>query len=340
MDQKRATYQEMLAALCLIGDGEKGKDLFAFASLRDHEGLLRIADRICRDGEIHRKEILGRIQRTRRLSGFSALQEIHPGWIAEKLGGESPRLFGLLCRFLPGDKVRYLIHQLSGGRSLTQWPKMNESYRVAPEIVEIVRRLIEVQLTPPVSLPEGDSFSFFHIARMKGDDVRVLFWDLGLEEIRRAFQGVEPRVLRAFLSRFSPKEAGEISGRIRHGANVPGDRRRSAQRHLVSLPLGPVSAGDLLREIGYSVFAQALSPEEGAFGELVCEKLSPEEGYRLKRVIQESVASRGIPSQGVPENKEEILGRLSWLAEKGIIRRYWKEGDELTSGFNQREAAA
>lgn len=336
MNSERTTFQEMLAALCLIGDGEKGRELFAFANPEDREALERMHLRLSREGEISRKALLDRIRKLRRLTSFSPLLEMHPGWILEKLEGESPRLFGLLCRTLPGEKVRFLLNQFAVHPDRPALPKMAESYRVAPEICELVQTLIESKLSPAFRLSPEDSFSFFHIARMKSDDLRILFWDLGLEEVRKAFSHVEPQVLRAFLARFSPKEAAEIRGRIEHGAVVSDESKREAQKHLISLTLEPLSAGGLLREIGYSVLGRSLSVEEGPWGEVVCQKLLPEEGYRLKRVIKESACS--VPPAVSQKKKEEILGRVFVIAEKGLIHRYWKEDADVE--LTHRESAA
>lgn len=310
--------QEMLAALCLIGEGEAGRKLFAFAGKKEQPELDVIAGRICEGEKVKRKELLGRIQKIAQLNRFSLLEEIHPGWIMEKLQNESPRVIGLLCRFLSGEKAQYLIGHLSV-EDRNRLPKLNDSYLVAPEIVEIVRHLVEKKLNiAPLPRLSGN-FSFTHIALLRSEDLRIFFWDLGLEEIRRAFHDVDPQMFRAFLARFSTKEAKEIRERIESGGKVTVEEKREAQRHLVSLTLEHLPSDALLREIGYSVFSRALFPAESAWVERICQKLSPTEGYRLKRVLQEpkSVAS--------PEQKrEEIMKRLFSLAKSGLIRYYWR----------------
>ena len=322
MNPQSTTRQEMLAALCLMGEGGKGQDLFAFASPQDQERLNRIADDWLKEGrsKVDRKELLTHIQRLTRLKGFSVLEEIHPGWVLEKLKEESPRLFGLLCRFMTGEKVQYLIKHLPP-HERKRLPKVSETYGVSPPIAEMVRGLIEKKLALDFPPRTGDTFAFPHIAWMKADDLRTLFWDLGLDEIRKAFYDVEPQIFRPFLSRFSSQEAKEIRGRIESGRPVPPEVKTEAQKHLVSLSLDQLPPEGLFREIGYSVFARSLLPEDLAWAEIVCQKLSPEEGYRLKRILQESVAAK--PEAAV--KKEAVVGRISFLALKGLIRRYWRE---------------
>ena len=127
---------ELVASLCLMDEGG-GRNLFIHASAQDEQELNRIADRIAKEGtpgeEFHK---------LKRSHPASALTEVHPGWILEKLEGESPRILGLLCRFLPGDRVKFLIDHLPASKKKLL-PKINESYRISSEIGEIVRGLVE-----------------------------------------------------------------------------------------------------------------------------------------------------------------------------------------------------
>ncbi|HEX5035692.1 MAG TPA: FliG C-terminal domain-containing protein [bacterium] len=312
---------ELLAALCVMNEGENAHSLFAFGPASDEAELSKIAERLIQEGEVDAAELFGRLQKQRGLNLGSGFSDIHPGWILEKLEGESPRVLGILCRFLTGDKVKYLIEHLPESRRKLL-PKVNESYKVAPQVAEIVRELSAKKLSFQVPV-SGGSFSFAHITVLKTDDLRTVFRDLGIEEIRRAFKDVEPQVLRAFLARFVPKMAREIRERIDHGGSVSSESRNEAQRHLVSLPLEKLPVEDLFREIGYSVFAQALEVEDMVWADMVYHKLPPEEGYRLKRVLQDTVKRR--PIAAVEARRQEILGRIASLAKSGAIRKYWKE---------------
>jgi hypothetical protein len=256
-----------------------------------------------------------------RLRDSSPLEEVHPGWILEKLEGESPRVIGLLCRWLPGDKVRTLLS--SWPARSTPLPKVMETYRVSEAIGRIVRGRIEERLALSYPRPSGGSFSFEHIPLLTSDDLRTFFRDLGLEEIRRGFSGVEPAVFRTFLSRFSTRDVKEIRRRISEGGPVPLGEREEAQRFLTSLPLNALSAEGLFREIGYAVFGRGVVPEENGLVEGISCKLSPEEGYRLKRVLHER--GRSHPGEKIQGAREEILRRLFSLARQGLIGRYWKD---------------
>ncbi len=304
---------EILAALCLLNRGSKGRDLFQFASRKDQERLNALLGTLPPKGE----ELLARIQRRESQSRPSVLQEIHPGWILEKLEGESPRILGLMGQFLPGEKLKDLL-TLVPPEKKKFLSKINDP--VSPEILEIVTRFVEKKFASPPPVP-GAVFSFSHIAWMKDNDLRTLFWDLGLNEIRKAFTGVEPQVLRIFLTRFPIALAREIRDRIDSSRKVTTEEKREAQKHLVSLQLDQPLTEEIFHEIGYSVFAQAVSPADLSWTEFVYEKLPPSEGHRLKRILEERVREGTI----LQEKREEILDRITLLAQKGLIRHYWKK---------------
>src|SRR5262245_7204591 len=137
---------ELLAALCLMNEGEKARDLFAFASPTDEPELNKVADRLLREGAVDSDALMSRIRKLRGFGLGTGFSDIHPGWIMEKLEGESPRVLGLLCRYLTGDKIKYLIEHLPESRRRLL-PKVNESYKVPPQVSEIVRALAEKRLT-------------------------------------------------------------------------------------------------------------------------------------------------------------------------------------------------
>ncbi len=303
-------------------NGEKGGELFRFASAEDERVLGQIAARLQKEGILDDEDVVARLVKGYRVRRPSVFEEFHPGWIRERLEGESPRVLGVICRFLPGDKIKYLLDRLTA-RERKLFPKVNESYKIAPDVAELVRLLVEKKLSFSLPIDAGGVFSFSHIALMRSDDLRTLFRDLGLEELRRAFSEVDSKVLKAFLARFAPPVAREIRGRIDFGVKTPPSRRREAQKHLVGISMENVSAEELLREIGYSVFVRALAAEDRPLGDYLYQKISPEEGHRLKRALSETSQSR--PVDIIRSMQEEILGRIRVLADKGLIRPYWKD---------------
>src|SRR5579885_876558 len=103
---------ELITALCLMKEGEKGRDLFAFANPADEQDLVKISARLSKEGA-EPEELIAKVQKMQRFAAVSALEEVHPAWILEKLSEESPRIIGILCRTLPGDRVKYLLEHLT-----------------------------------------------------------------------------------------------------------------------------------------------------------------------------------------------------------------------------------
>lgn len=316
--EKSSIGKEILAVLC------RDTSLFDFLPEEEKKEMETIAEHLKSSGRLDQPEEFAKLRKLGRLRDFSPLDEIHPGWLLEKLEGESPRVIGIFCRFLAGETTRDLIQSLPP-RLKQKLPKLSETYRVSPQIVEIVRDCVERKFAVSVPPLSGTAFSFSHIVWMKCEDLRKLFYDLGLEEIRKAFFRVESQLLRTFLSRFSAEEAKEIRGRIETGGEVPPDKKKEAQRAILTLSLAEegLSSEGLIREIGYARFAKSISGEEKAWSDLVCQKLSPEEGMRLRRRIQEGLVRR--KEAGMDDRKEEILRRVFFLSQKRLIRSYWKE---------------
>ncbi len=307
------TRRETIAALCLAG-GAQGKSLFAFASAAD-------------------ENLLGRVDSTplSMSPGKSPhldlpWEEIHPGWLVDHLEGESPQILGIVCRILPGDRVRYLIDHLPAAtRRLL--PKLQSSYEVSQDVVDVVKEILTKRIAFP-RIPKGP-FSLPHLLGMKGEDLRLLFWSLGIDEIAAAFHDVEPKILKAFIARFSVSMAREIRDRVEKIV-VSAERKQDAQRHLVSLNLDQLSSEELVRHVGYSVFGRALIVQDLVWAEKVPEKLIPAEGYHLKRILKETATVSG-DSGRIQGRKDAILCTIEKLADRGTIRRYWK----ATTGSQQ-----
>lgn len=316
--------QEMLAALCLMENGDQGRSLLQFLPPEEEEALARFGNRFMRsEGQIDGRQIARRIRELARLETWSGLEEIHPDWILEALADESPLVLGIVLRFLSGEKARRLLARLPATIRV-RLPGLRESFEVAGEIVDLVRALLERRLGLRLP-PRGASFSFAHVAWMKGEDLRVLFRELGLGEIRRAFSGAERSRFRAFLSRFSPSQAREIRERIDGAGAVSKAAREQAQMHLVAISLPTLPPEELFREIGFSVFARAIEKGEEELVRLVCRRLCPEEGYRLLRLFKET---ERCPAEA-NGRKEEILRSVWSLGGRGKIGRYWHEEGEV-----------
>ncbi|MDO8461915.1 MAG: FliG C-terminal domain-containing protein [Deltaproteobacteria bacterium] len=317
--------QLYLACLAYQKEGEKAVDLFNFLSEKSRslvagevQGWLRSGNPVRMDQILREKTLLHPKKST------SFLKEIHPGWILEKLKGESPRFLGLVCRYLPGDKARYLLDHVT--------PEVKEALlkmdqRLIPDgLAERVRDLVEKRFSS--FIPEKKArFSFQHLVTVSGQDLELLFRDLGLEQCRKLFQGSSSKALAVLLSRLPAEETRELKERLRTGKAVDAESRRQAQLAIMSLPLESSEPEDFFMEVGFSVFAMAVSKEEFVWCEALIQKLSPRKGYLLKRVIQEAQAAGATEEKVHYQN--HILSRLRQMVQKGTVSRYWKNSSEM-----------
>ena len=319
----------MIAACCLKSGFETGKKLFQFAAPSEARNLEQIAVRWEREGT-DRASLSERIQNLSRYGRRLAFEEIHPGWILEKLRGESPRIFRLLPHFLSPSKVDSILSHLNR-EERDRLPAASRP--VAAEVIALVQRLFEKQLGAAPTLKSDEIFSFRHLSCLKGDDLRALVRDLGMEEVVRALSGVEAQVLRAFLSRFPHREAQEIRRRVKE-AEVSPEARLGAQRRILGLSFDQVAPERLFLEIGFSYLAHAVDTKEFGWAESLYRKFSVGEGYRLRRFLQER---KGKGVQGEAGFKDFILARLAALARAGKIQRYWKDEREVEPTLIFRE---
>ena len=322
----------MLAYTALMTEGEKCAALFRFLPQDQEKTMTDFAQKIWAEQKRHGpKWIVQKVKAVMIERQISILNDIHPGWIVEMLREESPRVLGVLCRYLPGETVRYMIKHLPTEKA-KQLPKVSESFALPSELILWIKSLLEKKFPHP-QLPEpGERFSFSHIGWMTGKDLRTLFRDLGLEVIRKAFSQVDFQSLKIFFSRFSAADTKELRARIIDAPPAAPKEKKHAQKHLVTMELNSVDPETLFHEVGYSSFAQGLLPEEHEWANALCQKLSPQEGYVLKRFVEgggEKVAEGERQSL-----RQDILRRIFYLTEKGLIRKDWQGGSETEGNWH------
>lgn len=311
--------QEMMTALCLA-DGGEGKKLFQFVSSNEAGELEKIANRFLHGPRTD--DLKMRLKNLRRFGHHLAFDEIHAGWILEETR-RSPRLLAVMLQSLSREKSEFLLGQLTG-EERQRFPRKTRP--VSPELVGHVRRLVERKLGVVSALKAEGLFSFSDLSCLKVEDLRALLKDVGIGLITKAFAGINPQIVRAFLARFVAADAAAIRERLQEEREISAEARRIAQGFLLSLTLGQIPSNQFLLEIGFSLLVQAFTPEELSAAETIYRKFSVAEGYPLRRFLQERRTAGG---RADPVLREEILKRLRFLANCGKVRRYWKDEREV-----------
>ena len=87
-------------------------------------------------------EIIRRFHSWAERSPNLPIKDIHPSWILELIRDERPRVIGLICRYLPGQQVRYLLDHLPAATK-SRLPSLHESFSIPEPLVEQVRLFFE-----------------------------------------------------------------------------------------------------------------------------------------------------------------------------------------------------
>ncbi len=321
--------KEMLVALAVLSEGEKGKRLFSFVSPRDQAPLERLVHQCLREPRNFMKE---RLKNLSLYEGRLAFEETHPEWFIEGLREESPRLLRLLIDFLSVPRQEALLGYLSSDQR-RQIPRTTRP--VSPALLDQVRLLIERKIRGDVPPASEGRFTFVHIASLKGEDLKTLLKDLGMDEVCRAFHGLNPSFIRALFSRCPLSDASEMNKRLQSGEEIPLEEKKKSQKHLLSLPLGQMSPEALFLEVGFSLFGRALNVAEIDFMRPLASRLPLAEGYRLLRALDERRIS-GVETDTAA--RKRIFRSLKALFRQEKIQRYWKDEEELETTSLFREA--
>lgn len=326
-DSQLSEREQMLACVAFLAEGQAATELFDFAGEEVAAKLKTFAKRWFQKGRLNTEAVTQHVKFLKnRQEDLSFLHQIHPGWLVEHLKDESPRVIGLICRFLPSEKVRYLIQNLPKGMS-DQLPRISDAYAVPTDLVTELRKMLEIRFRPAVLPRQGEPFSFYHLAWLKEEELVQVLKECGIMELAAAFEEVSRERLKALLHRFPYEQAKILYKRIR-SPQRQWRSKEQAQRHVVACELEAIVSDDLFFEIGLSLLSHALTVADLEWSEAVTYHLPPKIGYRFKRSIQQ-LASVAQP-EAARELKDLILDRMIQLAEAGVIRKYWKD-EELTT---------
>lgn len=259
---------------------------------------------------------------------FSSLAEIHPAWILEKLKDEPPKVIGIVLRSLPSRHVKYIIKNLPPILRV-QIPSMIESFAVAADVLEVIRRRFERHFLPmPVSRTSG-ILNFSNLYYLKGGELLEVIRELGLYELAIAFAGMGSKALHAIYNRLDLKDAKRLQRRIRELKDISPELHRQARYTVLEVEGRHIGPDKMLSRIGLAALANAMEDEAG-LKTLLTQKLSPEEGYMLKRLIDEKGAR--CVKDVAAERKSLVLEVVAALAAESRIDPFW-------AAFNPGEEA-
>jgi hypothetical protein len=307
IEQLEPRFKVFVYVACL-GEEENAFELFRFVPQVHEKTLVEANQELLSIPKKERNRFIAKeLRQLIETQKVHPLGEIHPGWFLEVLKGESPRTVGFIMRYLPGDKVKYILDHLSPEVS-ARLPKMNESFKIPEELIEVIRTRFESQFSTLISPKKTEEITLDHLYFIKTDPLLLFFRDLGLEQLARAFKGIHKTALKALLTRLSIKDAKELQIKVKAIDRLSVRALQEAQMLLLNLPIETIDPENLFLEVGIAFFAKAITKEESEFVRALQFKLPPRFGYLLKRYVDGSLMS----------NKPNVV---QW-AKKQILERF------------------
>jgi hypothetical protein len=313
--------QRVVATLAVIHNGLQAIDLTAFVTEQEKKALQAVMEAHLRLEPSEREFKLRQLIQSQMVSEqWSGLAEVHPAWILEELKNESPRIIGIILRYLPSRHVRYLLEHLPPTIRFAI-PNVVEAFSVPQPILDVIRRCFESRFAPLHLSRSADSFGFDQLYYLRGSELEIFFRDLGLQELAMALHGLSGKSLTILLNRLSLRDAKRLQQRMRSLENISDALTRQARYTVLDVEGEHLGPEHLLLEIGLAAFARSVAPEHGDLFRMLEIKLDPLISYVLKRHINERLEKN---TRVVAEERQAIvLSRVADLARENLIDQSW-----------------
>ncbi len=258
---------------------------------------------------------------------FTSLAEIHPAWILEHLRNEPARVVGIILRSLPSKHVKFLIENLPPyiRESL---PGMVESFAVAAPVLNVIRKRFESHFLPMRISRVESHYEFNQLYYLKGAELEVVFRDIGLTELAIAFSGLSGRAMKAVYNRLDLKDAKRLKSRNEELGEISPELFRQTRYNVLEIEDDRLGPKRMLMRLGLAAFASTVNANNERLVKLIQQKLSPHDGYFLKRLIDEKRVRRG--ADVVSQRQAIVLDIVVSLARAGRIDGIWVRFDPST----------
>lgn len=292
----------------LIG-AHGASDISAFAPKGEEAGYRETSA-----GGVSAEKCLESIRENISLGGedLSILADIHPAWIVKALENESPRVIGIILRWLPSHHVRYIMENIPKRVKLAL-PKMVESFAVPTQIVKLIKNKFERKFRLQKPAAEGEIENFDDVVFIRPDDILKLLRDLGIHELAMAFQNVEPSGMNVLLNRMDIQSARSLRQRMKDVSETAPEMLKDAKYTILEVALDQEDAEKLLVDVGLASFAKTNVKEE--MFEALKFKMDPEVSYLFKRYIDQYSKLTRLAEP----RRDLVFGRFCVLSKAGEI---------------------
>jgi len=320
LNSQTNSRRQTVALLAVLNEGEGAADLLHFMNDGDKKACeTKISTLIDSNNSDGLEDVRLKLNALIAAKQFSGIAEIHPAWILEELKYESPRIIGIIMRYLPSKQVRYILKNLPP-EIRDRIPNLVEAFAVPEAILDVIKKRFESRFLPIHISKTQDNFSFEHLYYLKSDELEVLLSELGLCEMALALDGLSDKFLQVVLNRLSLKDAKRLHKYIKKMGGY--SREIKQQARFAVLETGDdVCSENLLVEIGLGSLARAMNPKDEELYLLMRQKMSPKIAYVLKRFIDERASCNSQVS--VDERRKLVLSCIAELAGEMRIDGQW-----------------
>lgn len=310
-----------VALMAVLHEGEGAHELLPFMADGEREVCeKRVAHLLGSTNGNRDEQLRSELRAMAASESFSGIAEVHPAWILEALKDETPRIMGIIMRYLPSKQVRYVIEHLPPEVS-SKIPTLVEAFAVPKTILDVIRRRFESRFLPIHISKTQEHFEFRHLYYLKGEELERLFAELGLYEMAMALDGLPEKMLSVVLNRLDLSDAKRLHRMMQELRGVSREIKQQARYAILESDDECAASGQLLMEIGLNSFARAMNHGDEELFALLRQKLSPRMAYTLKRLIDEQ--AHAVTPALVEERKNLVLTCIAGLAAESKIDAQW-----------------
>ncbi|MFH1653836.1 MAG: hypothetical protein ABIE74_07240 [Pseudomonadota bacterium] len=244
---------------------------------------------------------LAEIKKLKAKRDFRDLEKVHPGWILYALRDESPRVIGIILRYLPSRQVRYIVQNLPP-KTRESLPHMVESFAVPSEVLELVKKKFMERFS---FLSPAVSGTIANLTAVDGEGVMSIVKELGIMELGFALSGLSKPSMKILYNRLKLKDAKKLRQRI-VGFEDDSALRREARFALLDMNLKEEGEEELILEMGLNFLSRAILKGDSSSVDVISQKLPPQFGYKFKRKVTEN---------SVSVNEENVKKRLKIVSK-------------------------
>lgn len=306
--------------MSVLVDRAHSAELIPFLPLSEQPLTKAALERLMTKTQEEKKQIL--LDELKRLwvdSQRSVLGDVHPDWIVRALSREEPRMISTILRYLPSDKALEVLSSLPENK-LKALPNVTETFSIDSELALILKKRFEENFARPLS-SSRKRLSFESLHLLSPLHLRMLFLEIGFREMAFALTTLHENTVAMILNRLKSREARMIKDRMKPKGEVPRERLKMAQGHLLSLDFKKQDPETLIMETGFFVYSKAVLPQHLPLTNLVCQKFSRKTGELLRHYVDKNLplntpqtvsrygreiveAAQSIPVKDLSSNKE------------------------------------